>query len=72
MTQTADAPTQQIPAVRAAGVSGVQRLEDPRAGVPLHVLEATRAGLVGLEDAPRQITGATPPVPVLSRTFGLA
>ena len=70
MTRTADAPTQQIPAVRAAGVTGGQRLDDPRGSVPMHVLEATRAGLVDLEDAPRQITGSTPPVPVLSRTRG--
>jgi hypothetical protein len=66
---TTDAPTQQIPTVRNPIVQGSQPLGDPRGGVPLHVLEATRAGLVDLEDAPRRITGAAPPVPVLGRTF---
>lgn len=69
MTQTADAPTQQLPVVRAAGTPGGQRFDDPRGFVPLDVLEATRAGLMGLDDhAPRQLTGTAPPVPVLTRT----
>ena len=55
--------------VRTSVVSHGRRPDDPRGIVPMHVLEATRAGLVDLEDAPRQITDAAPPVPVLGRTF---
>ncbi|WP_034610811.1 hypothetical protein [Cellulomonas sp. URHD0024] len=67
MTQTSDAPTQQLPVVRTAGQ---RRLDDPRGYVSMEVLEATRAGLTGLSDhAPRQLTGVVPPVPELGRTL---
>ena len=63
MTHTPDARTQPLPAVRAAGGAGGLGLEDERGSVPIHVLEATHAGLVGLDDhTPRQLTGTAPPV----------
>jgi len=63
VTHTADARTQPLPPVRAASGAGGLGLEDEPASVPMHVLEATRAGLVGLDDhTPRQLTGTAPPV----------
>ncbi|WP_028046215.1 hypothetical protein [Cellulomonas sp. URHE0023] len=70
MTHSSDAPTLQLPALRSAGSTGRRRADDHRGSVPIEVLEATRSGLVDLDDhAPRQLTGTAPPVPVLSISF---
>ena len=79
MTPTSDAPTVQLPVVRGRSASSTgagarsgaavarSRREASRVArqeVAMDVLEATRAGLVDLDDyAPRRLTGTPPPRP---------